>query len=89
MTDGGHVRSNKAVTVHPAPTLPVLTDSDREAIAIGVRRGVGHVALSFASSPEDVDLVRSLMPQARVIARSRAAPAYATWTASSSARTRC
>jgi pyruvate kinase len=52
VTDGGHVRSNKAVTVYPAPTLPVLTDWDREAIAIGVRRGISHVALSFASSPQ-------------------------------------
>jgi hypothetical protein len=40
VTDGGQVRSNKAVTVHPAPTLPVLTDSDREAIAIGLRPGI-------------------------------------------------
>jgi pyruvate kinase len=69
VTDGGQVRSNKAVTVHPAPALPVLTDSDRKAIAIGVRRGIRDVALSFASSPEDVDLVRSLMPQARVISK--------------------
>ncbi len=67
--EGGRVRSNKAVTVHPALTLPVLTDADREAIAIGVRRGIQDVALSFASCGEDVALVRSLAPGARVIAK--------------------
>lgn len=67
--DGGQVRSNKAVTVHPTPVLPVLTDSDREAVAIGVRRGVQYVALSFAGSGEDIDEVRSLAPKASVIAK--------------------
>jgi pyruvate kinase len=67
--EGGRVRSNKAVTFHPALTLPVLTVADREAIAIGVRRGIRDVALSFASCGEDVALVRSLAPGARVIAK--------------------
>jgi pyruvate kinase len=67
--EGGLVRSNKAVTVQPALTLPVLTDVDREAIAICVRQGVRDVALSFASCGEDVALVRSLAPGARVIAK--------------------
>ena len=69
VVDGGRIRSNKAVTIHPAAVLPVLTDRDREAIAIGIRRGLRHVALSFASCAEDVDLVRSLAPGASVIAK--------------------
>jgi pyruvate kinase len=60
--EGGRVRSNKAVTVDPAPVLPALTDKDVEAIAIGRSFGVRHVALSFASRPEDVALIRSLLP---------------------------
>jgi pyruvate kinase len=67
--EGGLVRSNKAVTILPAPTLPVLTDVDREAIGMATRNGVRHVALSFASRGEDVALVRSLAPGARVIAK--------------------
>jgi pyruvate kinase len=67
--EGGLVRSNKAVTVHPAPILPVLTDVDRKAIGIATRNGVRHVALSFASCGDDVALVRSLAPGARVIAK--------------------
>jgi len=69
VVDGGRIRSNKAVTIYPAVALPVLTDKDREAIAIGIRRGIRHVALSFASSAEDVALVRSLAPGAQVISK--------------------
>jgi pyruvate kinase len=66
----GQVRSNKGVVVEPSPTLPTMTVKDREAIALGVRRGIGHVALSFASSAEDVSLVRSLVPSGtRVISK--------------------
>jgi pyruvate kinase len=62
VVEGGRVRSNKAVTVDPAPVLPPLTDKDVEAIAIGRSLGVRHFALSFASRAEDVALVRSLLP---------------------------
>jgi pyruvate kinase len=55
--------------VDPAPSLPALTDKDRVAIAQCMARGVRHVALSFASSAADVDLVRSLAPGAQVIAK--------------------
>ncbi len=65
----GMVRSNKGVVVDPAPVLPALTDKDRAAIAMSMASGIRHVALSFASSSEDVDLVRSLAPAAHVIAK--------------------
>ncbi|HEX6673662.1 MAG TPA: pyruvate kinase [Actinomycetes bacterium] len=66
----GRVRSNKGVLVDPAPELPTLTGKDREAIALGTRRGLRHVALSFARSAEDVELVRSLVPSdTRVISK--------------------
>jgi pyruvate kinase len=60
VVEGGQVRSNKAVTVDPAPLLPALSDKDRQAIAIGASMGVRHVALSFARRAEDVGLVRGL-----------------------------
>jgi pyruvate kinase len=70
VVEGGRVRSNKAVTVDPAPVLPPLTDKDVEAIAIGRSLGVRHFALSFASRAEDVALVRSLLPpDAKVISK--------------------
>jgi pyruvate kinase len=66
----GSVRSNRAVTVDPAPVLPPLTGKDRRAIEIGAALGVDHVALSFAASGDDVALVRSLLPAgATVIAK--------------------
>ncbi|MGH9040559.1 MAG: pyruvate kinase [Acidimicrobiia bacterium] len=66
----GRVCSNRAVTIEPTPPLPALTDKDRRAIEIGRRLGVDQVALSFASSGDDVALVRSLLPAgATVIAK--------------------
>jgi pyruvate kinase len=68
--EGGQVRSNKAVTVDPAPALPALTDKDVEAIGIASSLGVRQFALSFASCAEDVALVRGLLaPDARVISK--------------------
>ncbi|MGH8972324.1 MAG: pyruvate kinase [Acidimicrobiia bacterium] len=75
----GRVRSNRAVTVDPAPILPPLTTKDRRAIEIGTALGVDHIALSFAASGDDVALVRSLLPAgATVIAKveSRAGVAH-------------
>jgi pyruvate kinase len=59
---GGRVGSNKAVTIDPKPELPALTDSDERAIAWGARLGIEQYALSFASSSEDVGLLRSMVP---------------------------
>jgi pyruvate kinase len=70
VVEGGQVRSNKAVTVDPAPALPALSDKDVQAIEIGAAMGVRHVALSFARRAEDVALVRGLAgPEATVIAK--------------------
>lgn len=59
---GGRVRSNRAVTMNPAPFLPPLSEKDRAAIRIGARVGITHYALSFASHARDVDLIRGLAP---------------------------
>jgi pyruvate kinase len=59
---GGRVESNRAVTIAPAPSLPPLTRKDVAAIELGRRLGIGHYALSFAGSKEDVALVRELIP---------------------------
>ncbi|HZD00532.1 MAG TPA: pyruvate kinase [Actinomycetes bacterium] len=69
VVDGGRVRSDKGVVVAPPPALPALTDKDRAAIMLCAAAGIRHVALSFASSAADVDLVRSLAPGAHVIAK--------------------
>jgi pyruvate kinase len=69
VVSGGMVRSNKGAVIDPAPVLPALTAKDRAAIELGVANGIGHIALSFASSAADVDLVRSLAPAAHVIAK--------------------
>jgi len=60
--EAGRVRSNRAVNIDPPPVLPPLTAEDREAIAVGVRLGIQHYALSFASCAADVALGRALTP---------------------------
>jgi pyruvate kinase len=59
---GGQVRSNRAVTMNPAPSLPALSEKDKAAIRIGARLGITNYALSFASHARDVDLIRGLAP---------------------------
>ncbi len=56
----GRVKSNRAVTIQPAPTLPAFTDKDLAAIQVGVQHGVRHFALSFASSVDDVTQLREM-----------------------------
>jgi pyruvate kinase len=59
----GRVRSNKAVTVDPPPSLPALSQKDLAAIEVGARLGIRAYALSFASSAEDVVRLRGLVPE--------------------------
>ncbi|MGZ5297331.1 MAG: pyruvate kinase [Actinomycetota bacterium] len=58
----GRVRSNRAVTMDPAPQLPALSEKDRAAVEIGARLGISYYALSFASHARDVDLIREMAP---------------------------
>jgi sulfate adenylyltransferase len=65
--EGGGVKSNRAVNIDPAPELAPLTDLDTAAIEIGLRHGIRHVALSFASSAADIELLRALLPEDAVL----------------------
>lgn len=52
---GGKIGSNKALNPEKREIfLPALTQKDKEALSIGRRLGVRHVALSFANDPADV-----------------------------------
>lgn len=57
----GRVRSNKAVTIRPAPELPSLSEKDIAAIQIGVDHGIRHFALSFAGCANDVSRLRKMV----------------------------
>ena len=58
---GGTVGQNKAVTVMNRPiVLPPLTEKDEQALRIGTRMGICHIALSFAGHPSDVDAVSKI-----------------------------
>ncbi len=60
----GYAGSNKAVVIDPAfrnkINLPVLAPIDYEAIKIGLKEKIGHIAVSFVRRPEDIDLVRKV-----------------------------
>ncbi len=51
---GGRVSSNRAVTVDRRIGLPVMTEKDIAAVKVGVKAGLRHYALSFASSGDSV-----------------------------------
>jgi pyruvate kinase len=58
---GGEIGQNKAVTVLERDiAMPALTEKDERALAIGRRKGIQHVALSFANRAADVDEIRVL-----------------------------
>jgi pyruvate kinase len=65
--EGGRVKSNRAVVMDPPPNLGPITDKDVTAIEIGVRLGIRHYALSFASSAGDVELLRALIPDGSTV----------------------
>jgi pyruvate kinase len=58
----GRIGSNKAVSLDPKPDLPALSEKDLAAIEIGAQREIGHYALSFAASADDVARLRHLAP---------------------------
>ncbi len=69
--NGGTIGASKAITVLERDIeLPPLTEKDRQAIEIGNRAGIRHVALSFANSAADVDQTRSVAaPGAMIISK--------------------
>jgi pyruvate kinase len=75
VVEAGRIRSNRAVTILPSPRLPTLTEKDLRAIEIGARYGLRHFALSFATSADDVNRLRSLVPgDASIIAKIESRP---------------
>lgn len=61
MSDGD-AGNNKAVVIDPVfrnkVNLPVLSPVDYEAIKVGLKEKIGHIAVSFVRRPEDIELVR-------------------------------
>ena len=59
---GGFVGRNKGVVLEPAVPrrieLPALSDKDLESVRIGLREGIGHIAVSFVRSAAAVERVR-------------------------------
>ena len=58
---GGAVGSNKAVTVDRPIDLPPLTEKDVKSLAVGLKLGVRHFALSFANRQSDVEALRAIV----------------------------
>mgnify|MGYP001612179166 CR=1 FL=1 len=60
---GGPVGQNKAVSVDREIILPALTQKDIQSLAVGIDKGIKHVALSFANEAKDVDAIKSHVPK--------------------------
>lgn len=58
---GGVIGKNKAVTCDRDIRMPPLTDKDLQAIKIGLKMNIKHVALSFANDGEDVETARAMV----------------------------
>jgi pyruvate kinase len=59
---GGYIGKNKAVVIDPVLErrfdLPALSEKDFESIALGLREGIGYLAVSFVRSGTAVDEAR-------------------------------
>jgi pyruvate kinase len=64
---GGKVGTCKGVNVNRHIDLPAITEKDRAAIDIGLQMGIRHYALSFASNPNAVAEMRSLVGEGATI----------------------
>ncbi|MBI2565684.1 MAG: hypothetical protein HYV63_01450 [Candidatus Schekmanbacteria bacterium] len=74
----GRIGSNKGVTLARELSLPILTEKDRNAVALARDLGVRWFALSFVRSAADVAVARELLPAgATVIAKIENRPALA------------
>ena len=58
---GGVLGQNKAVSVDREIQLPALTPKDHKALALGKRKGIMHVALSFANCEKDVQGLKKIV----------------------------
>jgi ATP sulfurylase len=63
----GYIKSNKAVNVNRQIQLPTMTEKDKKSIALGVKLGIRHYALSFAHKASDVRTVREYLPKETVL----------------------
>ena len=59
----GETGENKAVTIMKDIDIPAFSDKDYDAFKIGSKLGIKNYALSFASSSQYVDELRSLVPK--------------------------
>jgi pyruvate kinase len=61
---GGQIGSNKAVVIDPILKkkfqLPTLSPKDYQSIELGLKAGVGHIALSFVRSGAAIEEVRKI-----------------------------
>jgi pyruvate kinase len=65
----GIMGKNKAVTVERDIALDPLTEKDREALEIGMRKKVSNFALSFANRGSDVAEIRKIVGDSFVISK--------------------
>jgi pyruvate kinase len=64
VVEGGEVSNNKGLSLPGvAVSVPALSDKDEDDLRFALHLGVDFIALSFVRSPDDVELVRTIMRQ--------------------------
>ena len=70
ITRQGHFVSNRAVDIIKSQIkLPPITDYDKFAIDYAIKKGLKKIFLSFASSSREIKEMKSLAPNAEIIAK--------------------
>jgi pyruvate kinase len=64
VVEGGEVSNNKGLSLPGvAVSVPALSEKDEDDLRFALHMSVDFIALSFVRSPDDVDLVRTIMRQ--------------------------
>ncbi len=68
--EGGILRESKTVSINSLKyDLPTLTEKDKEAVKIGLKKNVEYVALSFVKKADDIDVLRNICDDMKLIAK--------------------
>ncbi len=63
---GGFLKEHKGINCPGADIdLPAITEKDMADFKMGIKLGIGHVALSFVRGPEDIRLAREVLRRTR------------------------
>ena len=67
--NSGRIGMNKAITIDRDIELPPLTTKDISAMKLGIKMGINYYALSFVHRESDIDEIRALVGDSKIISK--------------------